>query len=96
MNEAYLRAAVSRTFDKVAGSAAFVALFTEAYQRDPTALMELGMALVLDKPVYLLVQAGTPIPDNLRRLARAIEAFSAADDVELATRRLLQRIEAGA
>lgn len=93
MSDSYLRAAVSRTFDKVSESAAFISLFTEAYQRDPKALMEFGMAIVLDKPVYLLVQTGTPIPDNVFRLARAIEYFDAEDDVELATRRLIQRFE---
>ena len=92
MSDKYLRAAVSRTFDKVAASGIFLSLFTEAYQRDPKALMELGMAVVLDKPVYLLVQTGTAIPENVRRLARSIEYFAAQDDIELATRRLLAAI----
>ena len=87
----YMRAAVSRTFDKVENSAGFLAMFTEAYKRDPSALMQLGMAVVLDKPLLLLVAAGVEIPENVRRLARAIETYSNLDDIGLATTRLLQK-----
>jgi len=86
-----LRKAVERTFDKVESSAIFVPLFTKAYSRDPRALMELGMALVLDKPIYLLVQRDTKLPENLRRLACGIEYFTAEDDVDLAATRLMQQ-----
>ena len=89
--EEYLRRAVSRTFDKVQGSNVFLALFTAAYQRDPQALMQLGMAVVLDKPLLLLVDGDTPIPENVRRLARAIEVYQSLDDLGLATERLLKK-----
>lgn len=87
----YLRQAVSRFFDKVAGSAVFLALLTDAYQRDPQALMQLGMAVVLDKPLLILVAEGTPIPENVRRLARAIETYTTMDDASIAASRLLEK-----
>lgn len=90
-HEEYLRRAVSRTFDKVQQSNVFLALFTAAYQRDPQALMQLGMAVVLDKPILLLVESGTVIPENVRRLARAIETYTSLDDVGLASKRLLRK-----
>jgi hypothetical protein len=34
--------------------------------------LELGFAMMLDKPVILAVHPGTPIPDKLRRIADAI------------------------
>jgi hypothetical protein len=85
----YMRRAVSRTFDKVQASAVFLALFTDAYKREPEALMQLGMATVLDKPLLLLVAADIEIPENVRRLARAIEVYTNLDDLSVATDRLL-------
>jgi hypothetical protein len=87
----YVRHAVSRTFDKVNGSHVFLALFTAAYQRSPAALMQLGMAVVLDKPLLLLVDGDTKIPENVRRLARAIEVYTSLDDMAFATERLLAK-----
>jgi hypothetical protein len=86
----YFRRAVSRTFDKVKDSAVFLTIFTNAYARDPAALMQLGMAVVLDKPLLLLVEEGTPIPENIKRMARAIETYRSMDDLEFATKKLLQ------
>lgn len=40
------------------------------------------------------MKEGTPIPENLRRLARGIEVFGAAEDMDLAAKRLLDRAEA--
>jgi hypothetical protein len=55
--------------------------------------MQLGMAVVLDKPIYLIVKRGTPIPKNVRRLAYAIEEFDSLDDIGLTTQKLIAGIE---
>lgn len=91
-HEDFLREAAERTFEKLTDSQCFVALFSEAYQRDPVALLQLGMAVVLDKPILLLVKQGVHIPENVRRLARAIEEYNTPDDAALATERLIKRI----
>jgi hypothetical protein len=72
-------------------SGLFLAIFTDAYTRDPLALMQLGLAVVLDKPVLLLARAGATIPENVRRMAHGIEEFHDLSDLEPATKRLLTR-----
>lgn len=83
--------AVARLFEKVKGSGAFLAIVSRAMAGDGQACMEIGMAVVLDKPLYLLVKAGTPLPDNLRRMARGVEEFASTEDLEFATNRLMAR-----
>lgn len=51
--------------------------------------MEIGVAVVLDNPILLLVPEDLEIPENLRRMALAIETYRSPDDIGLATKRLL-------
>ena len=81
---------LARLRAKLDDSALFVSLVSEAYLRDASCLLQLGMAVALDKPIYLAVKRGTVIPENFRRLARAIEEFASAEDVEYATKRLIE------
>jgi hypothetical protein len=92
-HEEYLRKAAEGTFEKLSESAVFIALFTKAYMESPITLLQLGMAVVLDKPILLVVKRGTSIPDNVRRLARAIEEYDTDDDFQFAAERLAKRIK---
>jgi hypothetical protein len=53
---------------KIAGSAAFVALASGG-DLDVKFAMELGAAILLDKPVVVVAQPGTPLPAKLRAIA---------------------------
>lgn len=83
---------VDRSGKALEGCTVFMSLFTPGYQKDPKALLELALAVALDKPIYILASAGTPIPENMRRLARGIEVFDPAveGDLEGASKRLTE------
>lgn len=89
--QAYCRAAVRRSLPGISESAIFLAILSQNYEKDALAVLQFGLAILLDKPIYLLVKRGTRLAENVRRLARGIEEFSGQDDVEFASKRLLAR-----
>ncbi len=91
MSGDYERQALGRLRVKLDACDVFLSIVTEHYLRDADALLQLGMAVALDKPIYLLVREGTVLPENFRRLARGIETWKTAEDMELAAKRLLER-----
>lgn len=89
--ERFRRRVVEKNAAMMEHCGVFLALFSKAYEKDPTALMQLGLAVVLDKPLLILVEGETPVPENVRRLARVIERYTGLDDLDIATKRLLER-----
>jgi hypothetical protein len=75
--------------DKISKSDVFLSLVTENYLNDPHCIMQLGLALMHDKPFYLLVKEGTPIPSNLLKIAVKSESFSSDEDIPSACTKLL-------
>lgn len=79
---------------KIENSDCFMSLFTPNYKQSPQCALELGIAIMLDKPIALLVSKGTTVPAVLERIATAIE-FCDSDDPEefhQATKRLLKKV----
>jgi hypothetical protein len=50
----------------------FLGLFSGKYKEDSLCLLQFGLAMVLDKPIVLVVEPGTKIPKNVRRVAVGI------------------------
>lgn len=73
-------------------SAIVLSLFTDDYKKGLDAMIQFSLAIMLDKPIFLLVKKGTVVPDKVKKLADGIEFFDEHDKVsfEKATRRLLQ------
>ena len=88
----YRDAAIMRMREQLDSSHAFLGLATERWLDDPLCWAQLGYAVMKDKPIYLLVRAGTPIPANLQKCAVAMEVFVSEEDLELAMARLLARM----
>lgn len=76
---------------RIEQSNVFLSIVTASYQREPQCALELGIAVMLDKPIYLIVPKGTKVSENLRRLARGLEFFDPDDpeDMHRAAKRLL-------
>src|SRR5687768_9747944 len=70
----HLKGGAERTNIKVGGSSMFVSIFSEGYLKDPLCLMQLSMAILLDKPIILAVPwyARDKLPENLKKVATAI------------------------
>lgn len=77
----WLRQAVERSGEKIAASTIFLSLFTEGYAKDPVAVLQLGIAVALDKPIHILAPYGVELPANIRRLARTVSRYD-PDDIE--------------
>lgn len=77
-------------------SAVFVSLWNEIMFRDPMKEphipLQLGLALLLDKPIVIVAPRGAYIPVNLRRAARSVQYFDPGDETSMqeATRAALE------
>jgi hypothetical protein len=86
--------ALIRLHEKIADSRVFLGLLNEEYKRDPTALVQLCFAMMLEKPIYFLVPKGCTVPRGLRRLADGIEEFDESrESLERAAERVRARWE---
>jgi hypothetical protein len=64
---------------KMGQSAVCLSLFTDNYKKSPESLLQFAVAIMQDKPIYLLVRQGTEIPEKVRRVADGIEYFDSLD-----------------
>jgi hypothetical protein len=82
--------ALGKMHNAIEDSTVFMSIFTESYKSDPTALVQMVFAMMLDKPIYLLVQEGTKIPAAFRKIASGIETFKDETDLHEKTKKLLK------
>jgi len=88
----FARRAVERAVPKIDQSAIFLGLLpSENMAEHANLVIEFGLAVLLDKPIYLLVPDDLRLPSNLTRLAHGVERYRGPDDIEAATARLLRR-----
>jgi len=90
-SELYRDESMMRMRAQMDESAIFLALATPHWLDDPICWAQLGYALMKGKPILLLLERGTLIPDALRGCASAIEEYASPEDAELACKRLLER-----
>lgn len=93
------KAMVERSVDGVADSSTFVAIFTKNYVKDAKAILQLGIAVVMNKPIFLIVPKSfePQVCDNVKRLARAIEYvddFDSETQIRSAGVRLMNKAKA--
>jgi hypothetical protein len=81
--------AALRNFEGMRHSRIVISIFTESYERDPVALMQFALAVLLDKPLYLLAPAGRAIPANVRSVAAGIETY---EDTEASRTAAMERL----
>jgi hypothetical protein len=70
-----LKEAAERSAEKLADCSAFISLFSEKMAEEPVPVLQLGLAMLMDKPIYLLVPEGAALPENLRKVAVRIEYY---------------------
>lgn len=73
---------------KMDSSAVCISLFTDDYKKGADSLLQFAIALMMDKPILLLVKKGTVIPKKVQQVADRIEFFETPDDLYGATKRL--------
>lgn len=84
---------VEKTAAHIGDSSICVSIFTDDYKKGLDSLLQFAIALMLDKPIYLLVREGTFVPDKIRRIADGIEFYRDELDALDACRRLLEKAQ---
>lgn len=92
----FLREVIARTEPKIRGSAVFLSLFSEQMQKEPVPILQLGLAVLLDKPIAIIAFDDEVVPENLRKLAFFVARAKRGDmeSVEAATRAIIERMSA--
>ena len=89
-----LKAIAKENFAKISDSNIFLLLFNEKMVEEVVPLIQMGLAVYLDKPIAILMPKGARLSMNLQRLGVATEEFDPEDQAsfEAASMRLLQKI----
>jgi hypothetical protein len=66
---------VRRNIEGLSGSSVFTAIFSKNYEKDIQAIMQFGLAVLMNKPILLIAprEMESQICDNVKRLAQGIE-----------------------
>lgn len=82
---------VESTAEKMGQSAICMNIFTEDFGKDIGSLIQFSLAVMLDKPIYLLAPEGRKIPELVKKVASGIEFYipENQDSMHAATHRLL-------
>ena len=93
--ESQIRKAAEETGEQIKVSAMFLSLFTHAYREDPMACLQLGIAVSMDKPIFMMVPEGEKVPESIKLLAKGIEFYDpkVEDSMKAATGRLVDKWE---
>jgi hypothetical protein len=72
---------------------AFITIFNPSMWTEALCCFQLGLAVLMDKPILVLKPRNAHLPKSIQRLAFAVEEFDKGntDSVHQATERLLQR-----
>lgn len=89
-----LREAAKRNFEMINSSETFCVLFNEKMLEEVIPVLQMGLAIYLDKPIVIVAARGAEIPMNVRRVAVAIEEYEHDDQgsFEAAVRRVAQKV----
>lgn len=69
--------------EKLKASKAYMAIVSPAFLEDKTAALQLGFAVLLDKPIFLLAIKGVQIPNHLVKIATCIERVNSDSKEEM-------------
>ena len=63
------------TAERMGQSAFVLQLFTDNFAKGIDSLVQFAVAVMLDKPVFILAPEGTRIPEKVKRMADGIEFY---------------------
>ncbi len=82
----YMKRVVDESGAKIKGCEVYASLLSEDFMKNPQCLLELGMAIVLDKPIVVIAINGQKVPENLRKVAKIVESANGKADMKRAVR----------
>lgn len=78
-SDEWLKAVGKESYKSIDQSGGFISLYTKNFVDDPLCALQLGYAIMMDKPIYLLVEKGQIVPEALRRAAASVDIFESKD-----------------
>ena len=64
--------ALKRNSEGMDGCEIFMSLWSDNVIKDPLCLMQFGLAIMKNKPIYILAPFGADLPANIKRLAMRV------------------------
>lgn len=74
----------ARTGKKIGESHSFAAIFTKNFLNSPECALQLGYAILMDKPIVLIADKNVKIPESLVKIAKLIERVDMSKPSEMA------------
>jgi hypothetical protein len=89
--EQFKKAAIA-TGEKIEQSTIFLSLLSKDYKTDPVVALQLGIAILLNKPIAVISLNGEEIPEALKKLAFCVEQIDdrGKEGLQAATARIIQ------
>ena len=81
-NEINFASAFKSNFEKISNSDIFLSLVTQNYLNDAYCALQIGIALLLDKPIVVVIKEGIECPNKLAFVAKDIFYFKDDDDLQ--------------
>jgi hypothetical protein len=75
--------AVNRNAGPMEESSVFASILSGNVRADPLACLQLGMAIVMDKPLFLIVDKNMTVPKHLVKIAARIERIDVKNKNEV-------------
>jgi hypothetical protein len=87
----HLKPWVESTAERMGESVICLNVFTDDYGKDVQSLIQFSLAIMMDKPIFLLAPKGRKIPKLVERIAEGIEFYNEGNkaSMQAATTRLL-------
>lgn len=83
---------IQRITKEITGSEALIAIASSNYFRNAMCAMQLGLAIMHNKPIVLIVPKNTNLPTKLVKFADSIQYVDSPDDVTIAAERGLKEV----
>ena len=78
--------------EKIKSSAIFMSILSPKFVEEPRCVMQIGAAVLLDKPIAIIVVKGAKVPKHLEKIA-TIEYCNDLKDMERATSSLIKKMK---
>src|SRR5262245_21881533 len=85
-----------KSAERIGGATALICPWEKSLHKNVAGVIQLALAVLLDKPLYLLIPRGVPIGAKLKALADGIEYFDLGDlnsQIDAGKRLLLRALE---
>jgi hypothetical protein len=70
----------------------FLGVYTESFKDDPLCALQLGVAILKEKPIGVIALKGAHVPEKLKKIADFTERQNSADDLKETTTRLMDKM----